>query len=161
MSLGLMAFYLMLAAPLLFFGSMAAYTFWLAYRSEARANASATWPTTQGKMLASELKRRYQLKTGYVYTPIVQYEYAVGGRRYESDVAIFGMTTVKSKPRAETHLEGRTPGAAVTVHYSPDNPALATLDTSPFEARSLKRTGSVFVGIIAFVYGLIGYGFIR
>ena len=161
MSLGLLIFFLMLAAPLLLFGSMAAYTFYLAYKSEARANASRTWPTTEGKVLASELKRRYVLKTGYVYTPVVRYEYSAGGRRYENDVVAFGITSLKSQKRAEAHVEGRTPGAAVTVHYNPDDPAMAALDTSSYEARSLKRTGWVLVGIIAFVYGLIAYGFMR
>jgi hypothetical protein len=159
--LGLILFYFMLAFPLLFFGSLAAYMFGLARRSGALAAASRTWPTTKGKVLSSDIERAYAFRTGDVYTPIVRYEYAVGGRRYESDVVAFGMTSLKPRRKAEAYLAGRAVGAAVTVHYNPDDPAAATLDTSSLQARALRRSGWIFLAIPVFVYGLMALGFLK
>jgi hypothetical protein len=158
---GLLLFYFMLAFPLLFFGSLAAYMFGLARKSGALAAASRTWPTTKGKVLASDIERTYAFRTGDVYAPIVRYEYAVGGRRYESDVVAFGMTSLKPRKKAEAYLAGRTAGAAVTVHYNPEDPATATLDTSSLQARALRRSGWVFIAIPVFVYGLMALGFLK
>jgi hypothetical protein len=153
-------FVLMLAFPLLLLGSLAAHRFILAHKAQARAKASLAWPTANGTVLVSEIEAMYTPKS-MIYTPIVRYEYTVGGRRYESDVIAFGLTAQTSQKKAEAAIAGRTAGAAVTVHYDPDDPAKATLDTTSHEASKLRRTGWIMIGIAIAIYGFMGYGFLR
>ena len=136
------------------------HTFYLAHKAATLANTSRTWPTTTGKVLASDIARTHLFQQGDVYTPVVRYEYSLDGRRYEGEVVAFGMTSLRSRQKAEGYLKDREAGAAVTVHYNPQNPADATLDTSSLQASALRRTGWVFVGITAFVYGLMALGFV-
>jgi uncharacterized protein DUF3592 len=75
-----------------------------------------------------------------------------GPRAGAGGIVAFGLSDLRARRKAEA---GRSPGAAVTVHYDPNDPARSTLDTASHEALALARTGWVCVGVAVFIYGLM------
>jgi hypothetical protein len=100
----------------------------------ALARASSAWPTTAGVVRESSVgTRRGSLRT--VYWHALRYTYEVDGRSYDGDQAQFGPPNVTNKALVETVASRYAPGARVTVHYEPDDPATSTLETSDEMAR--------------------------
>ena len=112
MSLGLLALYLMLAAPFLFFGSMAAYTFYLAYKSEARANASRHWPTAEGKVLTRDAVGIDRKSLGWLGRPQLQvrtvqrFIYDIPAARVIERQDLFGVVGHQGTGNPKSHLGG-------------------------------------------------------
>ncbi len=99
-----------------------------------RGHASLSWPTVRGTVLESNLVHssrrtgtgRSATSRASEWTPIVRYEYEVGGVRFESGRVDF-MTRAGGRGAAEAELKGLEAGAEVTVHYDPDEPSRAVL----------------------------------
>ncbi len=112
----------------------------------ATALDSPGWPTTQGRVLESQLEDRGEP------TPKVVYEYAVDGRIYQSSQLGFD---IFDKPggrgRAASRVERYPNGAQVTVYYDAGHPACAILepgDVSPF-------TMPIAFGLLFVVLGMV------
>lgn len=84
------------------------------------------WPTTQGKIVSSEVIGER------AYRPDVVYEYTVNGRMYSdsTDLQMPAFGRGESKYDAASKLSGMYPsGQTVPVHYNPENPSLSKLKT--------------------------------
>jgi|SRR5579862_6309232 hypothetical protein len=95
----------------------------------ARARASRRWPTVPGTVLADEVERR-QGPFLMFYKLMLRYRYEVGGNSYEGDRIQFGPARVTAKQLIEMLAEKYPPGAQVNVHYDPNDPSTAVLETS-------------------------------
>ncbi len=124
----------------------------------ARQNAAIQrWPTTGGritlsqveefKLLNKDSKRRRRRTTRTAYMPIVEYSYSVGGRDYLSR-SVWADTEVSgSRGYAEKIAAKYQTGAVVVVHYDPEKPQRAALET-----------GGGWVHWLMLVLALIAFG---
>lgn len=87
-----------------------------------------SWPTTEGIIRTAQMGRHRGNKGGTTYSADVSYNYSVGGSRYTGTKVAFGMMS-SSSGYAQGVLNRYPVGANVPVHYSPDNPATAVLET--------------------------------
>ncbi len=95
----------------------------------ARARASRRWPTAPGVVQSDEVERR---QTSYFmfYKLTLSYRYEVGGTSYEGDRVQFGPARVAERELIERLETKYPPGAQVNVHYDPNDPSTAVLETS-------------------------------
>ena len=114
----------------------------------AYAHASKSWPTTQGVVVA------------FYATP--EYKYSVSGRTYSSSYAscneLFnsqGIIQNSSKYALEYPLKAR-----VTVHYCPQKPALAVLETQ-FNSSGFLLVAALVLATSVCVSGIIFGGQFR
>jgi hypothetical protein len=91
-----------------------------AYRWQ-QFNAMAAWPSTQGKVLRSQLRASDGLKSADV-----EYEYRVIGTRYVSTHRSAGISD--SDTNADDIVTVYPVGESVTVFYNPENPQEAMLE---------------------------------
>lgn len=94
----------------------------------ARAALSRSWPTAAARVLKSEVVTT--LGKGPRNIADVRYEYEVAGKRYAGSTIRFSQGKYRFRDQAERVIERYPPGAEVAVHYDPDNPATAALETS-------------------------------
>ncbi len=148
------------------FAAIGAYMIYSGIKNRAIARASETWPTAGGKVLASEIEERrtHNRKTHtttYYYTPRIRYSYRVGGHDYESSTIRFGELARNSKKLAEELVAKYPLGSTVAVHFDPNDPRRATLESVSAGGRQIL-TGSVFIGaplfILAVALLIIGIG---
>jgi hypothetical protein len=98
------------------------FAVWKAWQNIQLAKVSTGWPTTPGKVTASETA-----KVMFRRQPRVTYSYAVNGKTFSSQRISFA----GGYPAKETEaVLSRYPvGSDVTVSHAPDNPAEAALET--------------------------------
>jgi hypothetical protein len=95
---------------------------WKAWKNVQMAKASATWPTTTGKITAAETA-----KVMFRRQPRVTYSYSVNEMPYTSQRISFAGGY---RPKETDPILARYPaGSDVPVAYAPENPAEATLET--------------------------------
>ncbi len=97
------------------------------------ARAAESWPTTQGRIEASNVRTVHFRRGlgGYDrYEPHVEYSYSVGGRAYRSARVLIGSRAMyQSFEMASADLARDYPvGRMVRVFYKPDDPAEAILE---------------------------------
>lgn len=115
--------------------------------------AEKSWPTAPGVILSSivgtHLAHSSRGGTTTQYMPEVAYEYQVNEITYKSSSVGFGKSTTSS--RKATEIVSRYPqGTAVTVHYDPQDPAKAVLETKAYSFGS-----NLALGIIIAVMGAV------
>ncbi|MEA3639659.1 MAG: DUF3592 domain-containing protein [Lamprobacter sp.] len=105
------------------------------------ASETLSWSSAPGTVVKTEVNTQYSLKKGsratsdvrVYYNLLVHYTYAVAGRSYVSTRYSYGdgesaSRRFRERADAEAEAASRFPGgAAVTVHYDPNNPAEAVL----------------------------------
>ena len=116
-----------------------------------RAKEAETWPTVPGVVTSSGLQeeRSYDSDSGTSinYKPVVQYTYTIMGQTFTGDQLSFGNVNYDHRT-ATKKITPYPQGAQVMVHYDPDNPLNAVLET--------KAAGSVVFMIVGIVFMLIG-----
>jgi hypothetical protein len=121
----------------------------------ARSCASAGWPTVPGKVEQSRIAKsriaKSQGQWAAFYRLALAYRYEVGGQEYEGDTVQFGPRRVTAQDLIERLADKYPAGAQVTVHYDPDDPATAVLETSDEMAR--QNQWQVWV-LLAVPFGL-------
>jgi len=97
------------------------FAIWQAWKNIKMAEASAAWPTSDGKVIDSK-RGRVALRL----QPRVTYSYAVNGANFISNRVSF----VPGIPKKEIDsvLAQYPVDRPVTVHYQPDNPVQAVLE---------------------------------
>jgi hypothetical protein len=132
-----------------------------AARNQRRADESKAWPTSQGRILESKLVESTSTDSDGMestsYTPTVRYSYEVAGKTYESDRLNRGAAMGLGLGAAR-NIVGRYPaGATATVHYNPDSPAEAALETTAQGGTVLRIMGILLVvlGVLCAATGLI------
>jgi hypothetical protein len=96
---------------------------------EAQARASVAWPSVPGKVEQSRIETR-QSATGTLYRLALIYRYEVEGQEYEGDTVQFGPRRVTDQDFIKGLAAKYPSGAPATVHYHPDAPGDAVLETS-------------------------------
>ena len=98
------------------------FAVWKAWQNVQMAKASTGWPTTTGKITASQTA-----KVMFRRQPRVTYTYSVDGKPFSSQRISFAGGYRSKETDA---ILGRYPvGSEVAVSHSPNNPAEATLET--------------------------------
>lgn len=93
------------------------------------ALASRRWPQVRGTIIASKLQRSRDSEGGYSYRPDVSYRYAVKGKEFVARRTRFGDWLKLGWPGVADRVVRRYPvGAAILVHYNPQDPAEAVLE---------------------------------
>jgi hypothetical protein len=126
------------------------------FRARQKSKVSATWPTTTGKILTTDIVAHHSSGssghgsgTRSSYEPVVKYSYSVDGKDFENTRIGF-VESAGSKGSAEKRVESFTSKQELVVHYNPDSPNEAVLD--------IKATGSGMlfgIGIILAILGII------
>ena len=116
------------------------------------AYKSRSWPSTQGKITSSYIKKQVNKKsspnrTTTSFSAKVRFRYTVGGTTYSGDRICFGGTysggkRSLAKKVADSYLKGKK----VTVYYDPENPKEAVLKTG-----FRWTTFMVFIGGLLFL----------
>jgi hypothetical protein len=137
------------------FGGLAGL--WISTGYLVDAYSSAAWPRTTGKVIRSELgsesdSRRSEDRTRY--WPKVEYKYDVDGKTFQSNnITLDGLRTGphvgSGKAQAEEVWSRYPIDMQVGVHYDPDYPERATLQTG-------VSLNNFFVPIFALVLTVIG-----
>ena len=98
------------------------FAIYKAWKNVQMAKASVNWPTTTGRITASDIK-----KVLFRRQPQITYTYSVNGAPFTSQRVSFAGGY---KPKEVDPVLARYPiGADVTVAHDPQNPAEATLET--------------------------------
>jgi len=119
---------------LLLFGLVWLGGFGLAhFRAANKAKAAAAWPSAAGKILAAEIVVDESGAGGEDgttwYNPVVTYAYEVAGTEFQGRRLRFGNPHCSSRKKAEAAIAPYTIGSSVVVHYSPERPDEAVLET--------------------------------
>ncbi len=123
----------------------------------AKAGASDAWPSTEGVVVVSKVRRSGNTQPGdrrYKFTPQVEYRYAVAGSEYASKRIDFSSVTVshKNSGRAMQVVNRYPVGKQVDVYYDPGNPAFAVLQRGVKTSTYLGFVlGTFLIGIGAFL----------
>jgi hypothetical protein len=155
-----MTWFILLLVGIMFL-IIAPFSAWYIYtgrKGVAQSKASQSWPTTEGKIIESgvrEIHGRQRGATQMTYWPFVRYEYNVGGTRYEADVIQFGMSEQPTMMKADAFVFERPVGKVCTVHYNPDDPKVATLDTSAQSAQTRIRNGWLMLFLLPAFTGIV------
>lgn len=125
----------------------------VAITSRNKAKAAESWPVTQGQILFSNIESHTSTDsdgdTSTSYEVKVDYSYDVMGSPMKGQRISYGATG--SDYNSAKKIADRYPvGSSVTVHYNPEKPSDAVLETT-------ARGGTVFliVGIVIMVIGVI------
>ena len=129
--------------------------------SKKKAKAAQSWPTIPGVILSSRVdihtSRDSDGDRNTTYEPVVAYQYTIMGRDYTSSRIAFGSNTFSRKKSDE--IIARYPvSQPVMVHYNPDKPEYAALET---EVQG--GTAGLVLGIILIAVGIVmaGFSFMR
>ncbi len=117
----------------------AAYFFADIKRNEAMALLSQRWHTTPGRVQSSEVVDRHARYFG-LFRLAVSYTYDVAGRRYQGDTVAFAPKFWNDGDVVRTLAQKYRVGSTAEVHYDPDKPGLAVLETSDLFAAQRAST---------------------
>lgn len=100
--------------------------------SYSRAKASTEWPTVDGEVAASQVRKSSSFrnnKTKTTYSAAVLFSYTVDGKQYESDVIWpgGGYQSTSNVPH-QAVVDRYPPGKAVQVYYDPAVPQRGVLE---------------------------------
>lgn len=119
-----------------------------------RAWLSTTWPTTEGTILSTRIKRLVDVNSTAVeqdkfnYIPVVQYSYTVDGATFTTDnIMYFEDESFGEREDAEAFIQRYQPDSQVMVYYNPANVEHALLEPG--------ITWTTFVPLGFGVFGLI------
>src|SRR3954451_23566095 len=116
------------------------FAIYKAWKNVQMAKASVNWPTTTGRVTASDVK-----KVVFRRQPQITYTYSVNGAPFTSRRVSFAGGY---KPKEVDPVLARYPvGADVTVAHDPQNPAEATLET----VSNKQVTAQVRLLVICFI----------
>ena len=107
---------------------------WIVFRSQRKARAARTWPSTDGRIVESRVEEKTLPgdRPNTRFAPRIVYEYSVDGRAYRSAHVSFGATFWSLAPQSARASLARYPtGARVTVYYDPARPEEAVLERAP------------------------------
>jgi hypothetical protein len=96
---------------------------------QALAVRSRSWPTVPGKIDTSEVTEKRAYRSGRYWALDVRYLYRVGGVDYVGTQLAFAPRWIGSQYTVDSLARRYPVGAAASVHYDPDQPAEAVLET--------------------------------
>lgn len=112
---------------------------------QLRAQRTAGWPTTEARIVQTEIQTESARRDGVSYKPRVQYEYTVNGTRHVGSKLSHSIPTSRSRDSIQSVLDRHQVGSTVLAHYNPDQPSESVLDNSR-PSRALNwAIGFVFI----------------
>lgn len=147
-SLAIMGLFLLIGAGLSVWG-------WTILQN---ARASATWPTAEGTITASEVTHSSD-EDGDSYRPEVAYDYQAGGQFHTSYTIKFGENSYSSRRRAETIAANYPVGKQVTVYYDPEQPGRSVLEPGVTGGSYIVLGVGVFFILLTLIIGPLAFFF--
>lgn len=96
------------------------------------ASTSRRWPTTQGRIETTSIKKVEERRHGMTLVrtrPTIHYEYEVNGKPYRGDRFSFDMSIAVDANGAALELAAKYPvGTTVAVHYKPGRPSRSVIE---------------------------------
>lgn len=122
------------------------------FTSRKKANEAKAWPTIAGTVTSSEIRVHQDYDTdshttSTNYEPVVQYSYNVVGTPCQASRIAFGANQF-DRNTAQAKINRYPAGSTVTVHYDPNDPSKAVLET--------EAAGSKVFMIVGIVFAVIG-----
>lgn len=138
--------------------AMAALDGWSRYKS---GKASQNWPSTEGVILASEVKTDLGKSDDVEpkYKAAVNYRYAVEGYEYTGERVSFSGQTFLKKGKADSLVTRYNKGKRVKVYYDPKTPHVSVLE--PGTASGPPFISIILVFIVLFFLFKIFRGYLR
>jgi len=131
--------------PIFVIVGLGMFVIWLLLRK--KANAANAWPSTPGKIVASQIQRSRDTDGEYAEVLVVAYDYNVGGALRGTRVSFSGSGSGSSKQKLARYPAGKE----VEVFYDPKNPSSAVLERKlPGSVLVLPIVGTFFV-VMGFV----------
>lgn len=118
--------------------------------------SSLNWPSVQGTVVQSEIKRWSKKKSEYDYRAQLLYQYQVSDKTYTSDRIDTGKNRYKSQLAGEEALASYPVGKRITVYYHPQHPERALLKTGVRLATLFKACLGIFL-----LFGGLGFALIK
>ena len=115
-----------------------------------QAEATKDWPTTQGKIIVSEIRPG---KDDGSSRPLVRFQYGLRGTIYRSEQYRQNTAGEPMKKAAAEELIKKYPvGAPVRVYYDPENPVMAVLEQGdPTLGYLVCSAAVVLLGVVSVV----------
>ena len=120
---------------------------------------STSWPTTQGRIIASEVKVKTRVGKENIYRPMVVYEFSSGGTRFEGNRISFSPYFRPSSAEAKEIVARYPRGADVQIYYNKRNPEASVLELGILPSAWLALgLGMVFfaLGLYLTIRGVLG-----
>ncbi|MFG0283001.1 MAG: DUF3592 domain-containing protein [Phycisphaerales bacterium JB039] len=138
---------------------LAAGAFWL-YRGAGVARdalASDSWPTANGKIVASEIvpENGYGVPENGKFVARIVFSYDVGGVEYESNRLAIGRVA-KARTHPDAVVRKYPVGRFVKVAYDPAQPTSAALEPGLNLATALPALLGVLLVLASFVFFVLG-----
>ncbi|HSY53977.1 MAG TPA: DUF3592 domain-containing protein [Opitutaceae bacterium] len=118
-----------------------------------KARATMNWPSTQGRVIRSEIVRYPASKIDQpdTYGPAVEYEYVSNGRKLTGNNISFGVTGASESNHgfADDYVAKYPAGKAINVFFDPANPQESVLE----RGASGKTYISLGIGLIFVITG--------
>jgi Protein of unknown function (DUF3592) len=124
---------------------VAAYFFARQKYQQAMAEVSRSWPVVRGTVQTSEVLDR-QTRSGRLYRLALTYAYEIAGVRYTSDGLAFAPDYWGDVAEVRKLALKYPAGTSVDVHYDPQDPSFAVLETTAEYAG--QRTAAIWVLVI-------------
>jgi hypothetical protein len=127
--------------PIFILVGLALFAGWYFLRKKAKATGQ--WPSTRGRVVASDINRYRDTDGEYQEVVRVTYDYAVAGTTLRGNRI---STSGSGSGTAKAKLARYRPGTEVDVFYDPGNPAVAVLERKlPGNVLVLPIVGTVFL----------------
>jgi hypothetical protein len=139
------------AIPLLF-SVVAAWMLGRETLALRRSKQSESWPYTEGEIISSHVRSKYNTGGRTSYSAAVRYEYEVDGTTYVSCTISFGSKLYFGRFSAQEVVATYPVGEKTTVYYNPNNPRIATLEPG-------ISMGSFIVLGLSAVFFIVGLSF--
>ncbi|MBP7582560.1 MAG: DUF3592 domain-containing protein [Spirochaetes bacterium] len=142
----------------------------LGYCFQKKAESILRWPGVTGKVIATKVvqsttERSLRGNDGAAesklsYYPVIEYEYAVGGKKYRSDRLSLSVDQRSSPRYLEPILKKYSPGTAVVVFYNPDSPADAVLEKANWLHWIFYVIGAIWLAVwtlVSLIYAIVRF----
>jgi hypothetical protein len=127
--------------PIFILVGLALFAGWYLLRKKAKATSQ--WPSTRGRVVASDINRYRDTDGEYQEDVRVTYNYAVAGTTLRGNRI---STSGSGSGTAKAKLARYKPGTEVDVFYDPLNPVAAVLERKlPGNVLVLPIVGTVFL----------------
>jgi hypothetical protein len=146
---------LIIIASLGFFGALLLI---LGLYSSIMDTSASSWPVTEGTITSSQVESWGSGAHDPIdYRPAITYQYQVGGKTYNgsqisSGATFYGGVNVDEYEQANAIVSNYPVGSIVEVHYNPNNPNNAVLETQS----SLIEQVPLIIGAVMTAAALIG-----
>ena len=142
------------------FTAIGIFFIWLSRRTRVQSAAAAKWPAVPGQVLESRVYQSQGTDSDGNTTTSdnahLVYQYQVGNQTYQCNRIAIGTSVASPRVLVSQHPVG----AAVQVHYNPQNPAEAALFVKQSQGCLFMVFAAVFLffGLITLLIGIVGHG---